>query len=165
MKQHNFLYTGANLTGETTETKTFGALDSIAETDTEQDGEQEEEISETAHGFTDDTTTEDEAPELQVSDDEAGDDLSDTEENSAEIAEDNTKSLSMALPSAPRHMTCSEDEDFVSALDKMVSDNIQDRMRESVKPSQVDISVPLSVRSGKKTYEQLQVCSFYSTIN
>lgn len=53
-------------------------------------------------------------------------------------------------------MSCQEDNDFLSALDKMVSDNIQDRMRDSVKPQQVDISVPLHVKSTKKTYEQLQ---------
>ncbi|KAJ8678900.1 hypothetical protein QAD02_014687 [Eretmocerus hayati] len=61
-----------------------------------------------------------------------------------------------ALPSGPRHVNCPEDDDFLSALDKMVSDNIQDRMRDAVKPQQVDISVPLHVKSTKKTYEQLQ---------
>lgn len=91
------------------------------------------------------------------SEDEAPDELSDTEENSAEIAQEDNESLNRAIPSAPRKMSCSEDDDFVNALDKMVSDNIQERMRESVKPTQVDISVPMSVRSGKKTYEQLQV--------
>ncbi|KAK1135688.1 hypothetical protein K0M31_000273 [Melipona bicolor] len=64
--------------------------------------------------------------------------------------------LNAALPSGPRRVSCPEDDDFLSALDKMVSDNIQDRMRDSVKPQQVDISVPLHVKSTKKTYEQLQ---------
>lgn len=131
----------------------MGGLDSIAETDTELD----EEVSEVAQAYTDETTTEDEAPDLQGSDDEVNDDLSDTEENSAEIAKEDDESLNKALPSAPRRMSCSEDDEFVLALDKMVSDNIQERMRESVKPQQVDISVPMSVRSAKKTYEQLQV--------
>lgn len=85
-------------------------------------------------------------------------DLSDTEENSAEmLPTDEADNLAHALPSAPRHVSCTEDDEFINALDRMVSDNIQDRMRESVKPTQVDISVPMSVRSGKKTYEQLQV--------
>ena len=49
-------------------------------------------------------------------------------------------------------MECPEDEDFLSAFDRMVSDNIQDRMRETLKP-RVEISVPLHVKSSaKKTY-------------
>lgn len=149
---------GANLTGEGQEPKTIGGLDSIAETDTELD----EEVSEAAQaGYTDETTTEDEAPEIQGSDEEGPDELSDTEENSAEIAKEDDETLTKALPSAPRRMVCAEDDDFVNALDRMVSDNIQERMRESVKPTHVDISVPISVRSGKKTYEQLQVNIFY----
>ncbi|XP_058806384.1 regulator of nonsense transcripts 2 [Phymastichus coffea] len=67
-----------------------------------------------------------------------------------------TSELVAALPSAPKRVHCPEDDDFLSALDKMVSDNIQDRMRDAVKPQHVDISVPLHVKSTKKTYEQLQ---------
>jgi regulator of nonsense transcripts 2 len=67
-----------------------------------------------------------------------------------------TSELVAALPSGPKRFDCQEDDDFLSALDKMVSDNIQDRMRDAVKPQQVDISVPLHVKSTKKTYEQLQ---------
>lgn len=70
--------------------------------------------------------------------------------------------LEAAIPSRPKRVSCPEDDDFLSALDKMVSDNIQDRMRDSVKPQQVDISVPLHVKSTKKTYEQLQVKIFAS---
>ncbi|PNF37933.1 hypothetical protein B7P43_G03899 [Cryptotermes secundus] len=66
-------------------------------------------------------------------------------------------SMVAALPQGPTHVECPEDEDFLSAFDRMVSDNIQDRMRETVKPQQVDISVPLHIKSSaKKTYEQLQ---------
>lgn len=50
-----------------------------------------------------------------------------------------------------------EDEAFADAFDRMVSDDIQDRMRETVKPQQIDISVPYNVRNSlKKNYEQLQ---------
>lgn len=76
-------------------------------------------------------------------------------EGGTEIIMDATE-LEAALPAGPRRMSCPEDDDFMSALDKMVSDNIQDRMRDSVKPQQIDISVPLHVKSTKKTYEQLQ---------
>lgn len=55
-------------------------------------------------------------------------------------------------------MDCPEDLEFLSALDKMVSENIQERMKEPVKAGNVDISVPVVVKTNiKKTYEQLQV--------
>lgn len=64
-----------------------------------------------------------------------------------------------AIPSGPRKVDCPEDDEFLSALDKMVSENIQERMRETVKATNIDISVPIVVRSNKKTYDQLQVSS------
>lgn len=66
-------------------------------------------------------------------------------------------SESLALPSGPKKVDCPEDEDFLSALDKMVSENIQERIREPVKTGYVDISVPTILKSNKKTYDQLQV--------
>lgn len=64
--------------------------------------------------------------------------------------------LNAALPAGPKRVSCPEDDDFLAALDKIVSDNIQDRMRDNVKPQHVDISVPIHVKNTKKTYEQLQ---------
>ncbi|XP_065199909.1 regulator of nonsense transcripts 2 [Planococcus citri] len=50
-----------------------------------------------------------------------------------------------------------EDEEFAEAFDKMVSEDVQDRLRETVRPQQMDISVPYNVRNTfKKNYEQLQ---------
>uniref|UniRef100_A0A1B6LDI7 Regulator of nonsense transcripts 2 n=1 Tax=Graphocephala atropunctata TaxID=36148 RepID=A0A1B6LDI7_9HEMI len=50
-----------------------------------------------------------------------------------------------------------DDEDFMAACDKMMSDNLQERMRDNVKPQYVDIPVPLHLKTNvKKTYEQLQ---------
>ncbi|XP_049955092.1 regulator of nonsense transcripts 2-like [Schistocerca serialis cubense] len=58
---------------------------------------------------------------------------------------------------APRLVECPEDDEFLNAFERMVSDNIQDRLQETIKPQQVDISVPLHIKgSSKKTYEQLQ---------
>uniref|UniRef100_A0A1B6CUR7 Regulator of nonsense transcripts 2 n=1 Tax=Clastoptera arizonana TaxID=38151 RepID=A0A1B6CUR7_9HEMI len=49
-----------------------------------------------------------------------------------------------------------DDEDFQNAFEKMVSDNIQERMKENVKPQLADISVPIHIKNNnKKTYEQL----------
>lgn len=72
-------------------------------------------------------------------------------------AEQEPVSESLALPSGPRRVECPEDEEFLSALDKMVSENIQERIREPVKTGSVDISVPTILKSSKKTYDQLQV--------
>lgn len=66
-------------------------------------------------------------------------------------------SESLAIPSGPRKVECPEDQEFLNALDKMVSENIQERIREPVKAGNVDISVPVVLKSNKKTYEQLQV--------
>ncbi|XP_046405621.1 regulator of nonsense transcripts 2 isoform X2 [Ischnura elegans] len=61
-----------------------------------------------------------------------------------------------AVPAGPKLLECAENDDFMTAFDKMLTENIQDRMREIVKPQQIDISVPLHVRGNlKKTYEQL----------
>lgn len=56
-----------------------------------------------------------------------------------------------------QRVECQEDEDFMSAFDKLVADQIQERMKERITPQQIDISVPLHIRaSAKKTYEQLK---------
>lgn len=78
-------------------------------------------------------------------------DLSDAEQDQEGIT-----SEMQAIPSGPKKVECPEDDDFLNALDKMVSENIQERMRESVKASNIDISVPMMLRSSKKTYDQLQ---------
>lgn len=78
-------------------------------------------------------------------------------------AEQDPVSESLAIPKGPKKMECPEDAEFLNALDKMVSENIQERMREPVKAGNVDISVPVVVKSNvKKTYEQLQVRKYIS---
>jgi len=54
----------------------------------------------------------------------------------------------------PRRIECPEDDDFMTAFDKMVSENIQDRMKETVKAPRVDITVPMNLKSSssKKGY-------------
>ncbi|GAB6029878.1 Regulator of nonsense transcripts upf2, variant 2 [Chamberlinius hualienensis] len=56
------------------------------------------------------------------------------------------------IPGGPKRVTCPEDDDFMTAFDKMLAENIQHRSQENVKMPQVDISVPVNVRSNiKKT--------------
>lgn len=107
--------------------------------------------------ITDDTATDDDTVDhTQGSDDEAEPETSEAEQEQV--------SESLAIPSGPKRMDCPEDDDFLSALDKMVSENIQERMREPVKAGNVDISVPVVLKSNKKTYEQLQVCLLFCVI-
>ncbi|XP_044268882.1 regulator of nonsense transcripts 2 [Tribolium madens] len=136
------------ITGDSNENKVEeDGLETIAETDTEEQGE--DEVSEVTAPITDDTATEDETVDhTQGSDDEGEPDGSEAEQEQV--------SESLAIPSGPRKVECPEDEEFLNALDKMVSENIQERMREPVKAGNVDISVPVVLKSNKKTYEQLQ---------
>ncbi|XP_050515611.1 regulator of nonsense transcripts 2 [Diabrotica virgifera virgifera] len=124
-------------------------LDTITETDNEEVAE--DETSEGVTGpVTDDTATEDETVDnTQGSDDEG--------ENMTSEAEQDPVSESLAIPKGPKKVDCAEDDEFLNALDKMVSENIQERMKEPVKAGNIDISVPVVLKSNvKRTYEQLQ---------
>lgn len=57
----------------------------------------------------------------------------------------------------PKHISCTEDEDFMASFDKMLSESILHRTQEAVKP-QVDIVIPMSVRGGsqKKIYSTVE---------
>ena len=49
---------------------------------------------------------------------------------------------------APRKAQCTEDDDFMAALDRMVAENINERGKE--KPPAVDISIPWQVKVSLK---------------
>uniref|UniRef100_A0A8C0JZR0 Regulator of nonsense transcripts 2 n=1 Tax=Canis lupus dingo TaxID=286419 RepID=A0A8C0JZR0_CANLU len=46
-----------------------------------------------------------------------------------------------------KHVPCVEDEDFIQALDKMMLENLQQRSGESVKVHQLDVAIPLHLKS------------------
>lgn len=51
------------------------------------------------------------------------------------------------------HVECEEDNDFMSAFDRMMADSILERASTVPRPGQLDISVPVHIRStAKKTY-------------
>ena len=61
---------------------------------------------------------------------------------------------------------CAEDSDFIASFDKMITENIQERMKVNVKPKNVDISIPRSIKTVKKSYSELQeVRSYYHRLN
>ncbi|KAA0720835.1 Regulator of nonsense transcripts 2 [Triplophysa tibetana] len=49
-----------------------------------------------------------------------------------------------------KHVACVEDEDFIQALDKMMLENLQQRSGEAVKVHQLDVSIPLQLKSQLK---------------
>ena len=63
----------------------------------------------------------------------------------------------MLVPTLPSHQACSEDDDFLAALDKMVNENIAES-KNVVRDKNVMSSMtgPVSGAKGKKNWEQLQ---------
>uniref|UniRef100_A0A672SCH2 UPF2 regulator of nonsense mediated mRNA decay n=1 Tax=Sinocyclocheilus grahami TaxID=75366 RepID=A0A672SCH2_SINGR len=49
-----------------------------------------------------------------------------------------------------KHVECAEDEDFIQALDKMMLENLQQRSGEAVKVHQLDVAIPLQLKSQLK---------------
>jgi len=107
------------------------------------------------------TTIEEESDDRQHVDDEDSDDDSSEDENSdATVCSDKT-------PDEPvrRKIEDPEDFEFMESLDKMVSDNVQERTKESTRP-QTEISIPFHLKKySKKTYEQLQSPNEDSSVN
>ena len=54
------------------------------------------------------------------------------------------------ITGAPKMIKCQEDDDFLSAFDKMMADNIQARSQESLKVPQMDIAVPSQAKNKNK---------------
>lgn len=54
------------------------------------------------------------------------------------------------MKGGPKHIKCSEDEDFMTAFDKMMTENIQARTNESLKVPQLDIAVPMNLKDKSK---------------
>ncbi|TWW64899.1 Regulator of nonsense transcripts 2 [Takifugu flavidus] len=57
-----------------------------------------------------------------------------------------------------KHVACAEDEDFIQALDKMMLENLQQRSGETVKVHQLDVAIPLQLKSQLKKGGSAQPC-------
>lgn len=67
------------------------------------------------------------------------------------------------VPSAPKYITCEEDDDFVAMFDKMLNDNItESRLAAVPKAQQVGLTVPTHFKQTKKTYGKLELNNSYS---
>ncbi|KAL0962718.1 hypothetical protein UPYG_G00344410 [Umbra pygmaea] len=58
-----------------------------------------------------------------------------------------------------KHVACAEDEDFIQALDKMMLENLQQRSGEAVKVHQLDVAIPLQLKSQLKKGPGGAVCT------
>lgn len=77
-----------------------------------------------------------------------------------EIGEDTTElddaSLEGDVKVNVKHVDCEEDNDFMSAFDRMMADSILERVNSISRHGQLDISVPVHVKTTtKKTYDQI----------
>ncbi|XP_078309820.1 regulator of nonsense transcripts 2-like isoform X4 [Crassostrea virginica] len=73
------------------------------------------------------------------------------EEDVMESAGENEEEDQLTImKGGPKHIKCSEDEDFMTAFDKMMTENIQARTNESLKVPQLDIAVPMNLKDKNK---------------
>ncbi|XP_078530285.1 regulator of nonsense transcripts 2 isoform X4 [Lissotriton helveticus] len=91
--------------------------------------------------------SEHEEDEVEEEEEENTDYLTDSNKEN-ETDEENTEV--MIKGGGIKHVPCAEDEDFVQALDKMMLENLQQRSGESVKVHQLDVAVPLHLKSQLK---------------
>uniref|UniRef100_U5EXL6 Putative nonsense-mediated mrna decay 2 protein n=1 Tax=Corethrella appendiculata TaxID=1370023 RepID=U5EXL6_9DIPT len=122
-------------------------LKTIKEVDTDKEDTVTEDYTSEALGESDDEIKpRNEDDDLLDNDDlEMDDDLDDDDDEEDESQENSNP------PSKTQ-----EDLEFEQAFDKMSLECYQDRLKEIVKPNTKDIPIPMTMKTGKKTYEQLQ---------
>lgn len=85
------------------------------------------------------------------------DEVASSSEDDAALEDDRECSQDVTLLGRrTKRAPCPEDDDFMTAFDKMLSESILHRSQDSVKP-QADIVIPMSLKGGhqKKTYSNL----------
>ncbi|XP_041348866.1 regulator of nonsense transcripts 2-like isoform X2 [Gigantopelta aegis] len=98
-----------------------------------------------------------------VEGDDQDDDVDDLLESAGEDEMDDQVTL---LTGGPKRAQCQEDDDFMAAFDKMMSENIQARTQESLKVPPLDIAVPMHLKGkNKKAGTVLTAHEVHSAIN
>lgn len=103
----------------------------------------------------------------EESDDRQNLDEDDSDIDSTDDEDSDTTVCSDKTPDEPvrRKIEDPEDIDFLESFDKMISDNIQERTKETMRP-QTEISIPFHLKKySKKTYEQLQNTNEDNSVN
>ncbi|XP_063782946.1 regulator of nonsense transcripts 2 isoform X2 [Pseudophryne corroboree] len=95
----------------------------------------------------DDDASENEEDEREEEEEENTDYMTDSNKEN-ETDEENTEV--MIKGGGIKHVPCAEDEDFIQALDKMMLENLQQRTGDSVKVHQLDVAIPLHLKSQLK---------------
>jgi len=106
------------------------------------------------------TTIDEETDDRHLDDEDSDVDSTEEEDSDATVCTDKT-------PDEPvrRKIEDPEDFEFLECFDKMVSDNIQERTKEALRP-QTEISIPFHLKKySKKTYEQLQSTNEDNSVN
>ncbi|XP_077565295.1 regulator of nonsense transcripts 2 isoform X1 [Stigmatopora nigra] len=91
-----------------------------------------------------DEASDNEEDERDDEEEENTDDLTDSNKENETDEENNEVTI---RGGGLRHVACAEDEDFIQALDKMMLENLQQRTGESVKVHQLDVAIPLQLKS------------------
>ncbi|CAL8318353.1 unnamed protein product [Lota lota] len=88
-----------------------------------------------------------EREEEEEEEEENTDDLTDSNKENETDEENNDVTI---RGGGLKHVACAEDEDFIQALDKMMLENLQQRSGEVVKVHQLDVAIPLQLKSQLK---------------
>jgi len=113
---------------------------------------------------------ESEESQLATIDEETDDRRLDDEDSDVDFTEDEDSDATVGTDKTPdepvrRKIEDPEDFEFLECFDKMVSDNIQERTKETLRP-QTEISIPFHLKKySKKTYEQLQSTNEDNSVN
>ncbi|RMC10467.1 hypothetical protein DUI87_13272 [Hirundo rustica rustica] len=131
--------------------------DSIAEGENLEEDEEEEEGGAETEEQSGNESEVNEPEEEEGSDNEEEEGEEEEEENTDYLTDSNKENETdeentevMIKGGGLKHVPCAEDEDFIQALDKMMLENLQQRSGESVKVHQLDVAIPLHLKSQLK---------------
>lgn len=93
---------------------------------------------------------EEDASENEVEDEEEEENTDYLTDSNKENETDEDNNDVMIKGGGLKHLPCAEDEEFIQALDKMMLENLQQRTGESVKVHQLDVAIPLQLKSQLK---------------
>ena len=85
---------------------------------------------------------------------EGGDSLTPSQHSQPSREDRDEEDTSSGINLSLKNVACAEDDDFMSAFDRMISDNLLERTRDAARPTNTQITVPIKA-SMKKTYDQI----------
>ncbi|ESN94504.1 hypothetical protein HELRODRAFT_189416 [Helobdella robusta] len=107
----------------------------------------EETIDDDAKSDHDENSQPEEEHHLRGKEDEEDDEYDEDDDKLPSQPDDEDDDNHVTLDVGPKFIKCQEDDDFLSALDKMMSDSVQARQQEIVKIPVVEIAVPMAQKN------------------